>query len=377
MSLSAARLIAVFLLILKVSVAAAAAPVLVVEGLVGEASSERLGERRLLQAGDSIGEREVLHTAAEARLSLRFANEGLLELGPDATLAIEKLPASLQGRDLRSIASLLGGYLHVLWTVPTAETRWPFVIYFGGQRSGLLPGEYFFERHDDAIRSCVASGQLTVTAIAGDGVETLREGACHDLKAGAPVRSQAIGSEMIDAVRAEFTTWPSRDKRPLRPLVLPALAMGPLPGTGPTAARSTVSAVLPPAPAAVVAARAAAPAVVKPVAAPAATTPEAAAAVVAAPQSSPAPVSAVSAAGDVGWTLLIGSFGDPANAEQVQTRLRGIGMEPYVRVKQLDGRSFTSVQVRGGYASREIADAKAAEVRDKLGYPNVRVVYLQ
>jgi len=324
------------------SAAAQAAPVLVVDTIAGEASAELLGDKRRLKPGDVIREREVLHTIGpDSRLSLLFASEGLLELGADAMLAIEKLPLSADAADLRSLVSLRAGYLRVLWTPPPEQaTKWPFHLFFGGQRSTLVPGEYFFERSAASLRSCVASGRLTITAIAGDGVETLRAGACYDLQVADTAKRQQRTAANWEAVRREFTTTPTGKLPPLPPAepVAPALAE-----------------VAP----AVVTAK---PAIAKP--APMLVAPTPPARIATAPTGKPA-----------GWTLLLGSYGDPGNAAQVADKLRAGGYEPFTRIKEVDGKTWHSVQVRG-YPSREVADAKAADVAERLRITPVKVVLL-
>lgn len=345
---------------------ALAAPVLVVESLVGEASSEQLGVRRPLQVGDSIGEREVLRTATEARLGLRLTGDGLLELGANAVLAIEKLPVAPEARDQRSIASLMVGYLRVVSPLPAtaSATPRPFVLYTGGKRIGLPPGEYFFDRGSEAIRSCVASGRPTITAIAGDGVETLNAGACYALQPTAGAKPEAITALQLDAVRREYTTRPTGKLPPVVVAAVPTVAI-----PRGSEARPTPTVAVPPAPA-----RSAPPSVLavptRPVAPPPAVLPAPAAPAAA------EPAAAHAAPSSVGWSLLVGSFADPANAEQAADKLRGIGYEPFLQDKEIDGRIWHRVQVRGSYASREIAEDRAADVRSRLGYDNVRVVHL-
>lgn len=346
------------------AVAPVAAPVLTVEAVAGSASAEHLGDVRKLAPGDVINEREVLSTAGGGRLKLRFASEGALELGPEASLAIEKLPPSATANDRRSIVSLLKGYLRVQWSPPPKSAVWPFYLYFGGQRSGLVPGEYFFERGHESIRGCVASGRLTMTAIAGDGVETLRPGACYDLRVAEAAIAKPRKAETWEAMRREFRLDPTG-----APDTVQWATLEPPPVAVPEA--DALAAALPALPAAGGDA---------PVSIPAALstgvltgTP--------APTPAPAPGTPASVgAGDpasvAGWTLLIGSFASPVNAAQVEDKLRASGYVPFTRVKQVDGRTWHSVQVRG-FPSREVAEAKAEDVRGRLGFSTVRVVHLQ
>lgn len=348
-----------------------AAPVLVVESVGGEATGDLLGEVRRLGAGDVIREREVLRTGPDSRLSLLFASEGLLEMGADARLAIEKLPLAADASDLRSLVSLDRGYLRVLWTpAPDRAARWPFHLFFGGQRSTLQPGEYFFERRPGSLRSCVASGELTVTAIAGDAVEHLPSEACYDLQPADPARRLPRSAANFEAVRREFTTTPS-GRLPPPPVVVaaaPAETADAVPVSVSVTMPSPVPAPMPPPatkPAAVAAAK---PAV--PVAPPVAPTSK--------PQPLPKPLPPVATAPTgqpAGWTLLLGSYADPGNAEQVVAKLKRAGYSPFTRVKDVDGRTWHSVQVRG-LPSREVAEAKATEVRERLRIEPVKVVLL-
>lgn len=362
---TAAVLIRIFRLAVPALLSAAAAvaeaaPVLVVDTVAGDVSADLLGDKRSLKPGDVIREREVLQTAgADSRLSLLFASEGLLELGADASLAIEKLPLSDDASDLRSLVSLRSGYLRVLWTpAPERATRWPFHLFVGGQRSTLVPGEYFFERSAAGLRSCVASGRLTIAAIAGDGIEKLRPGACYDLQVAEAAKRQPRSEANFEAVRREFTTTPT-GKLPPPPAPSAVLAESP-------AASSTVAAAAPTAPTAP-----ARPAVAKPAAGPSA----ASASSAAPPAPAPVRVATAPTGQPAGWTLLLGSYGNADNAAQVVDKLRAGGYQPFTRIKEVDGKTWHSVQVRG-YPSREVADAKAADVVERLRIKPVKVVLL-
>lgn len=349
-----------------------AAPVLVVDGIIGTASADLLGETRPLAAGDVIREREVIRTGRDSHLSLVFASEGLLELGPEARLAIEKLPLSPSAADLRSLVSLNSGYLRVLWTPGTERVAgWPFHLFFGGHRSTLQPGEYFFERRLGSLRTCIASGQLTVTAIAGDGVELLKADACYDLHAADDAKRRPRTQANWEAVRREFTTTPSNRPPPAAPVpVMAASEAIPAPAPVPTPAPMAAVAAIRPPPAPI------AKAVPAPTPGPG-QTPKPATKPVSVPtaaSSPPAPATAPTGQ-PAGWTLLLGSYADPGNAAQVAAKLRGAGYTPFTRVKDIDGRTWHSVQVRG-LPSREVAEAKASEVRTQLRIDPVKVVLL-
>jgi cell division septation protein DedD len=345
-----------------------AAPVLVVDGIIGTASADLLGETRPLAAGDVIREREVIRTGRDSHLSLVFASEGLLELGPDARLAIEKLPLSPSASDLRSLVSLNSGYLRVLWTPATERVAgWPFHLFFGGHRSTLQPGEYFFERRLGSLRTCVASGQLTVTAIAGDGVEQLKADACYDLHAADDAKRRPRTQANWEAVRREFTTTPSNRPPPAAPVpVIVASEAIPVPAPVQTPAPVAAVAAIRPPPAPIAKTAPGPSQAPKP-----ATRPDSVPTTAISP---PAPATAPTGQ-PAGWTLLLGSYADPGNAAQVAAKLRGAGYTPFTRVKDIDGRTWHSVQVRG-LPSREVAEAKATEVRTQLRIDPVKVVLL-
>jgi hypothetical protein len=423
--MSVSRPIKLLLLVLILSTPALEAradSVLVVEQVNGEAQLDHLGETRVLQAGDELQERDVVRVGEKAYLSLRFTRDGALELGPGAALAIERLPETEGASDLRSIFSLWQGYMHVVWKHP-ADTRWPLFVYFGGQRSSLVDGEYFFERTGNRNRSCVAAGRMAVTAISGDGLGTLRPSACYEVRPGTEPKPLPRSLEGWVGVRQSFTldpdpahpvhafpaavpepadavagntppapvvaagvvtpspAPPSPPAAPTKPAAVVPAPVVPTKGVAPAAAppsaiiftgrNNPIATNTPPVPAAPPTA-AAAPAAVPP-------PPHASASPAIPPPSVAAPVAAsVAEAPDsnAGWTILIGSYADPANATQVQQKLASIGLTPFLRVKLVDGKTWNSVQVRG-FATREAAEARMAEVSTKLGLPNLRVVLLQ
>ncbi len=328
----------VFLCLPVFSMAAQAGPVLSVESVSGEVRVDHLGESRVLQVGDELRERDVMKLPEDARLSLRFGIEGALEVGPGALLAIEKLPAADDAADLRSIFTLSSGYLHVIWNRPLKP--WPLYVYFGGQRASLVGGEYFFDRRGDQIRSCVAAGQLAITAISGEGVETLRPSACYRIAADGARLAQPRSPEAWVGVRRDFTLDPGKQMATIK--LADRLASRETSGaTIPASAQSVPSQATP----------------VKPIQLMPATAP-------------PAPV------GEGSWVLLVGSFADPTNAAQVQQKLIDAGYVPVLRVKIVDGKTWNSVQIRG-YPTREAAQAKLDELRTKLGYTSLAVVQLQ
>ena len=417
-------------LALSSTAASAADAVLRVEQINGEAQIDQLGETRMLKLGDEVRDRDVIHVAEGAYLALRFAQDGALELGPGTALAIERLPASAEGNDLRSILSLWKGYLHVVWKHP-ANTRWPLFVYFGGQRASLVDGEYFFERLGNRLRSCVAAGRLATTSISGDAPETLRPSACYEIAQGGALKTEPRALESWVAVRQSFRlnpdpskpvhAFPSSEPEPTTEqsdeaehAALPLLPTPPLTTVYAAPPASSSSSTIRPAPsvpsrsqtALVFTAK-------KPAAAASSTAAVAAPATAAAPSSPPAPTAApgsaavlphpapaapavppsppatpasaaVAAAGatatvpadpGAGWTIIIGSYADPQNAAQIQQKLIAAGYTPFLRVKNVDGRIWNSVQIRG-YTTREAAEARMGEIGSRLGLANLRVVLL-
>lgn len=222
------------LMLLGQSATASAAAVLTVERISGAVHVDQLGETRLLKPGDEVRDRDVVRLDDNAYLTLRFGPSSTLELGPGAALAIERLPASTEAGDLRSIFSLWKGYLRVIWQRPAPPLRWPLYVYFGGQRSGLIDGEYFFERDGERTRACVAAGRLAVTPISGDGLEGLQPSACYELHAGTILKTHPRSPESWLAVRQAFALDPVPG-RPLPVFALPEPAPEATPATAPDA----------------------------------------------------------------------------------------------------------------------------------------------
>ena len=350
-----ARLRALLLLFATLSLfpAARAAGVLTVDSVSGSVQVDHLGETRTVEAGEELRERDVVRLADDARLSLRFAHDGALELGQGAALAIERLPASGEMADLRSIFNLSKGYLHIVWKRPPPPTVWPLYVYFGGQRSSLVEGEYFFGPGGDRTRTCVAAGRLTVTAIAGNGRDTLRPSACYAMKVGNAPRIEPRTPDSWLAVRQQFTldpdptvaalASPAKEVEQELPASMPGAVTAPS-----VAAAHAPTAVVVEAPMAIV---------------------------LPAPDVHDATATATTTA-EARWTVIVGSFADAQNAAQVQQKLIAAGYTPFLRVKILDGKTWNSVQLRG-YTTREAAQARLIDVQTKLGFSNLRIVQLQ
>lgn len=287
-----------------------AAPLLTVERLHGTAHVDHRGQTIRLKPGDALHDRDVLRLDNDAELSLRFAQDSLLELGPGAALAIERLPESIDQSDLRSIFSLWEGYLHISWKHPP-DRRWPLSVYSGSERSSLVDGDYFFERSGAHSRSCVAAGRLEMTSIADSQIATLQPSACYEMPPGGALKTEPRTQNSWLAVRRAFTLNPAS-----------------------------------------------------------AETAPAGAALVADP---PAPAAAPGPRDDAGWMIQIGAYADPQNAERARAAVAAAGATPVLRIKTVDGRTWNSVQIRG-FASREAAQAELLRLGTALALPGLLVL---
>ncbi len=184
---------------------AATAPVsqLSVAAVTGRVEVERLGERRILQVGDAVSERDVLHLDDDGHVALRLLRNGVLELGPHAELSIEKLPGPARS-DHKSIFSLAHGYLRIAWA-PSAPTPMPFYLYFSGQRATLGEGEFFFDSETDSASVCVANGRLSAMPIAGSTAHELTASACYHLMNGAEPERVAREAAAWTGMRRNFS----------------------------------------------------------------------------------------------------------------------------------------------------------------------------
>jgi len=327
----------IFLIVIAYStiLSARASPVLVAEQLAGVVRVEHLGQSRQLHAGEALQERDVLRVGSAGHAVLRFGADGLLELGPDAALAIEKLPAADDVQDLRSIFSLWQGYLYVRWSPPVAIRTWPVYVYFAGQRSSLAKGEYFFERQGSRMLSCVASGALSVTAVSGGGLDVLRPSACYEPGL-SPLRPMPRDAVAWDAARRDYALSPPATRAAAA--ATPAIADHAEPEQSIAADKATAAA--------------AAPLIQNPT-----------------PSAATADLPAVE---DGGWVVMVGAFSDPQNAAAAKQKLDASGYVAVVRVRTVNGKRWNSVQLRG-FSTREAAQLKLTELQTQLGYRDLRV----
>lgn len=95
----------------------------------------------------------------------------------------------------------------------------------------------------------------------------------------------------------------------------------------------------------------------------------------AAPASPPPPVPAPATSGDGPWTVQVGSFSQPQNAEGLQRQLRAQGFESFVSRIATDAGSMYRVRV-GPVPDRQSADDLLARVR-AAGHAGARVARAQ
>lgn len=350
---------------------ASAAPVLTVIQLEGEVQVEHLGETRRLVEGDDLRERDVIRVGPAAAVSMRFGAEGSLALGAATVLAVERLPESDDAPDLRSIFSLSGGYLHVVWKRPPPPARWPLFVYFAGQRASLVDGEYFFSQEGGRVRSCLSAGRILLTSIAGGSAASLRPSACYEREADGSLKTEPRTPASWVAVRQAVTLNPRPGHSgPVFATVMPA----PVDAAALDAAANEPDPLsLPAAP--IASAAAERPAAVREPAAPAVKpSAEVTSSVTTAVASDTAQATRPAAAGG-SWVILVGSYADAQNAAQIQEKLLALGLTPFLRVKIVDGKTWNSVQVRG-FPTREAAAEKQAVIQAKLGLQNLMLIQL-
>ncbi|HEX4871806.1 MAG TPA: hypothetical protein VFV27_05770 [Nevskiaceae bacterium] len=164
---------------------AAAASLLRVEALEGEAHLERQGQRLPLSAGISVLERDRLVTGEDVRtrLSLRLGRQGLVELGPLASLRVERLPFASHADDLRTVLRLDQGFLRMVWQRPAFNTDWPLFLQVGPHQLQPVSGEFFVQDEEGRLAACVAAGELRLTPAGAATAATLMPEACHRLSA--------------------------------------------------------------------------------------------------------------------------------------------------------------------------------------------------
>ncbi|HUP92707.1 MAG TPA: SPOR domain-containing protein [Solimonas sp.] len=317
--------------------APAAASVLRVETLIGEARAQRGGASAPLTAGFDLAEGDVLSVAPGARLTLGLGRHGFLDLGAGSLLTVERLPFSSYAGDLQTVLRLGHGYLRVSWKYPEVASRWPLVLYLAGYSAELAGGEYFFEAGEARRTACVSSGKAS---LAGAPLSAVLTGpACYRLPDGA----------MPEPRRRDFADFiAARERFALGDLPERAAAPGPEITIQARAAPAAVPAAIPGA---------------APAALPAITASSAPAPV--APPATPSAASAVSADR---WTIVVASYPGEPEAAAHAARLRRGGHVPLVEAAQVKGKTWYRVQVRDiagkAQAQRLLDELKAAGESD-------------
>lgn len=368
--------------LLAAGTAAAQQPMLVIDGLKGQASISRDNQTLVAADGGSLQAGDLLFTSAGASIELQLSRYGRLELGSGTQLMIEKLPFSSYASDRHTVVELRGGYLHLVWKHPGQVEDWLLQIDFGSERLSLNSGEFFFDRSAEGRKFCVASGSAVQTSSA-----VLEGPACYLIEESGAPRKVARSSADFIAMRDTRAVQMPAPKAPLKVVVSePELAAAAPPPASPSPPPPALGAkpVAPPVPVVVVA---------KPVAPPppapkpevkAKPEPESKPEPKPEPKSEPAPVTAAAvvaspaqapvkkAAGTGVWTLNITSESDAKSAKEAIAKLRTAGYSPSVETAQVNGREWYRVQIAGVEGS-EAAKALAAEIKAKLGYKEIWV----
>ena len=183
-NLAAAAGMAALLALASLSAAAQQQIVGTVASLQGKATVERGGAKQALGTGAAIHLGDVIETAPDARVAVRFNDDTALNLGPGARFAVDRFafdPAARKGEFVGR--ALQGGFFFVGGRTesmpgPKVEIRSPHALL--GVRgtaffAGPLDGEYgVFVRTG---RVTVGAGGETLPLVAGEGTMIKAPGA--------------------------------------------------------------------------------------------------------------------------------------------------------------------------------------------------------
>ena len=134
-----------------------------IQELQGKAELQRGGRSQSAAEGGVLQADDTLVLAAGARAALKLGRHGLVEVGPGASVQIERLPFATYAADLRTVLRLQQGYLRVIWKQPPLDINWPLFVYVDTDSANLITGEYFFEKSGDRRALCSAEGDLSLT----------------------------------------------------------------------------------------------------------------------------------------------------------------------------------------------------------------------
>lgn len=295
------------------------AQLLSVSELNGTSQLTRNGLATALNPADPVVDQDRLQIGDDARLTLKLAAHGFIDLGPGADVTIDRLPYASFADDLRTVLRLQKGYLRVVWNHPPAAARWPLFVVIGTHRLQLTNGEFFFESSGNSLTACVASGQMVLTDSRGLSTPLL-DSSCHPLGSGRPQSSTYRVSDWM-AIRENFTIRAPEAVAAAAPSVAPVVDAD---ARRPRVQIETV------------------------------------------PASQPMAAAPITKPGATGWVLNVASLSHESKAERHAEKLRAAGYPAQVRAAQINGRTWYRVQL-SGYANRLETSAAADELGEKLG----------
>ncbi len=291
----------------------------------------------------AIQSQDRLLTLSGGRVDLAISRHGLIALGDDTDLLVERVPFSTFDVDLRTQLRVARGHLRLVWKYPDFGARWPMVIDAGPFRISVTSGEYFVEHRDQRILLCVAEGEAAISTPGQAEAAVFTASACYRLISGAPAQVAAVAPEGFAKARAARAllplamqiglAWAETPSVTATAAIIPAAPPVPDPIATPTAPRPSPSSPPSPSPSP----RPAAPARPKPTAV---------AEAAAAPPAASVPMGR--------WALNVASLNRRDAAVEVRQRLLGAGFSPEIVEASVEGRRWFRVQFRG------LADATAA-----------------
>jgi hypothetical protein len=311
----------------------------VADSVLGNVILEQLGDRTWLHGGEAFAERDVIRVGAGGGLRLAFDRFGVVDLGPETEIAIEKLPSSGSSADAKTIITLAHGLLRVEWH-RSAEAAVPLYVFFGSQRANISGGEYFFANDNNGREACAASGEATVMPSLSSSVLALSPSYCFITEGSAKPRLERPDAAFWVSARGRITVAAPRTE--------PAVADRPSPASAGEEGSNNVEAPLadPPPSASIRPVHGRAP--------------------------SPVPATGVESA-EAAWTLNLGSYTDMEAARNAAHKLTAAGYAPVVIGVQVDGRPWYRVQLRGFSTAAE-ARAKAEDLSNSLGFKGAWLV---
>lgn len=317
-------------------------PTLRVERLSGDVTVDRLGRRRALRDGDTLGVRDIVRTGAGSAVALDLPGYGGVELSSDAELSVEQLPsAAATPLPQPWILSLARGDLHLQWQSLPGVAATPVYVYVDDHRAALMPGEYVIgDRAAGGDQLCVSQGQALSMSLSAGTRTSVPAYSCQ--RWGAAVdRVVASGPAAWTGLRRRFafsdlTTLPAEaGAAPALQLeAASALHAAEPNGSGPTLAAPKDAAI-----------------------------------------ATPRRRASASAAADdnaAGWAINVASYSDVGAARRQRDELQQSGYQAVVVPAQVDGRTWYRVQV-SGFPNAGAAHSKAVALQTDMGFHQVWV----